>query len=174
MAALVGALLIAAERRSVPRAVARIELGRQVCGDSVRRAVVVDRAPPSVRLDDVLALATDEGGDWRVAATFWINTHVDAATRAQVVDREVVRGRPHDIADRRLAVLLHVAAETASALPDAEARGLLGTALALSRQLALSGSQSCQPSGGSGQDGSGVQPEGAASPQVAWASREER
>ena len=141
--ALVGALLVAAERRSVPRAVTRIELGRQVCGDPVRRAVVIDRAPSSVRLDDVLVLATDEGADWRMAATFWINTHVGAAARAQLVGRELVGVRPTDIADRRLTVLLRVAAETASALPDADARELLRTALVLQGQMYGRASLTC-------------------------------
>lgn len=60
----------------VPRAVNATDLGRLVCRDPLRRAVVADwRA--NVPVEDLLELTGEETtGDWRMPASFWVLTRL--------------------------------------------------------------------------------------------------
>jgi len=131
--ALVGSLLRYADRRSLPRGLGLAATGRAACGDLARVAVVGDLPHASVDATALLAL-TDEGsaGDWRMPVAYWMRDHLPASTRAELVTRELVA--PDTLSQHRLSVLLRVAAATVSALPDASARTLLGTAMSLSRR----------------------------------------
>ncbi len=131
--ALVGAVLRYANGRSLPRGLSVVATGRAACGDRLRVAVVADRPQAQMDIDGLLTLAEDDvPGDWRMPVAFWMREHLPASTRADVVLRGLAA--PDALPRGRLSVLLRVAATTVSALPDAGARTLLVTALALSRR----------------------------------------
>lgn len=130
--ALLGWLLLKSKRRSVPPCLDAADLGRQVSTDPVRRLVVLDRHAVGVDVEAFLALAADEqAGDWRVPVAFWLRDHLPAAARVSLVTRELAASAQPP---GRLSVVLRVAAATADALPDADARAILGTAMALARR----------------------------------------
>ncbi len=130
--ALVGALLRYADRRSLPRGLGTVATGRAACADLVRVAVAGDLAR-TCDVAAVLALVDDGiAGDWRMAVAYWMREHLPASMRAELVERHLVA--PDSLPRGRLSVLMRVAAATVSALPDASARTLLGTAMNLSRR----------------------------------------
>ncbi len=131
--AVLGRLLLLSERRSLPSGLAAGSLGRQVGTDALRRLVVRDRHSDAIDVEAVLALAADDQhGDWRLPVAFWMRNHLPAAARATLVTRDLAASTAQPRG--RLSVLLRIAAATTDALPDADARALLGTALALARR----------------------------------------
>lgn len=131
--ALLGRLLLLSERRSIPGRLDATHLGRQVATDPLRRLVVRNRHRDAVDVESLLALAADEhDGDWRLPVVFWLRTHLPAAARATLITRELATGTAQP--RNRLSVLLRIATATTDALPDSDARVLLGTALAIARR----------------------------------------
>jgi len=134
-AALIGMLLAISGKASVPGRIGWIDLGQQVRLDMVRRAVVLGRRLPPAALPAVLDLAADEDcGDWRVPVALWASRCVSTTDRISLIKSTFFGGSGNcAVVGRKLNVVLRIAATTAAALPEQEARALLGRALAIAR-----------------------------------------
>lgn len=133
-AALIGMLLTFSGKPSVPGRTSWVELGRQVRSDTVRRAVVLGRRLPPAALPTILDLAADEdGGDWRVPVALWAPRCVSTTDRVDLIRSTLLGGWTVAVPDRKLNVVLRIAATTVAALPEKDARSLLGRALTIAR-----------------------------------------
>lgn len=132
---LLGRLIRAAQRTPLPAGLCDTDLGRHVWQRTSCRQLIRGKPGHNECWSEMLDLAMDESaGDWRLPVTWWFNRHVPPAELARLVRAELGRpGRPPS-SDRRLTLLLRLAAHVATALPDQDARAVIGTALTLSRR----------------------------------------
>jgi hypothetical protein len=111
------------------------DVGRCAWHRAACRHVLRDKSACPGDLAELIALAADEeAGDWRGPVLWWAKRRVGPAELTSFLQAELVRTPSSAIVGRRLILLLRLAGYAAAALPEADAREVVRTALACSRR----------------------------------------
>lgn len=112
-----------------------VEVGRCAWRQGACRRVLRDKPARPGDLAELVGLAADEkAGDWRGPVLGWARRCVGSAELTSFIQAELVRTPCAAVPGRRLTLLFHLAGYAAAALPDADAREVVRTALACSRK----------------------------------------
>ena len=129
-----GMLIRAGHQTPLPEA-PDIDVGRCAWRRAACRRVLRDKPACPGNLSELIALAADEeAGDWRGPVLWWAKRRVGPAELTSFLQAGLVRTPSSAIAGRRLILLLRLAGYAAAALPEADAREVVRTALACSRR----------------------------------------
>ena len=130
---MLGRLIRAGARTPLP-IMSAADLGRYAWRRPACRQLLRDRPGRTEYVSELIDPAADEStGDWRLATIWWIKRHPSPSQIVPLVQAGLSgRGRTA-LADRRLILLLRLAAHAAAALPAADARDVLSVALSNAR-----------------------------------------
>jgi hypothetical protein len=130
---MLGKLIRAGARTPLP-IVSTADLGRYAWQRPACRQLLRDRPGRLEYVSELIDLAADEStGDWRSPVTRWIKRHASTSEIVRLVQTDLTGPGRTALTDRRLTLLLRLAAHAAAALPDADAREVISLALAKAR-----------------------------------------